>query len=116
MQLDGETQMSSRNSVLSSQYLALGGLLALVTITALAHASHPEGLSSKWLNKNVSELVVAYGEPDFILETAVRGIRVYGDTPSVMYVYTLNPEYAGGCIAAYVVELQTMKILRYQCR
>jgi hypothetical protein len=108
--------MSLRNALPSSQNSVLGGVLVLVAVSAVAHAPHPEGLPSKWLNKNVVELVKAYGEPDLILETAVRGIRVYGDTPSVMYVYSLDPELGGGCVAAYVVELQTMKVLRYQCR
>ena len=77
---------------------------------------HPEGLPSIWLFRTASELVEAYGEPDWILETAVRGIVIYGDTPTVMYVYADNPEQGGGCIAAYVVELETDLVLRYQCR
>ena len=77
---------------------------------------HPEGLPSIWLFRTATELVEAYGEPDAILETAVRGIVIYGDTPTVMYVYASDPERGGGCIAAYVVELDTDLVLRYQCR
>lgn len=92
-------------------------LLATTLIPVVfASTPHPEGLPSKWLNKKASELVEAYGEPDLILETAVRGIVIYGDSPTVMYVYTSNPESEGACIAAYVVELDTELVLRYQCR
>lgn len=81
-----------------------------------ANTPHPEGLQSKWLNRMAPELVKAYGEPDVILETAVRGIVIYGNTPTVMYVYASNPENGSNCIAAYVVELTSGRILRYQCR
>lgn len=91
-------------------------LAVLPTQTAAGRSSHPEGLQSKWLNHQSSELVDAYGEPDQVLDTAVRGIVVYGDTPSIMYVYGSNPEFGGGCIAAYVIELETSVILQYQCR
>jgi hypothetical protein len=53
------------------------------------------------------------GEPDIILDTAVRGIVIYGDTPSVMYVY-VRP--GGGAYDAYVVEHDTGEILAYQRR
>ena len=95
------------------------GVMAMTFCTdafASLRTPHPEGLTSKWLNREARELVEAYGEPDAILDTAVRGIVLYGDTPTVMYVYTSNPEYSGACIAAYVVELDTKLILRYQCR
>lgn len=85
-------------------------------ILAGGRSSHPQGLPSQWLQRPVSELVAVQGEPDWILDTAVRGIVVYGDTPSVMYVYAQNPEPGGACIAAYVVELDTGLIIRYQCR
>lgn len=92
-------------------------LLALSFIPVVfANTPHPEGLPSKWLDRKADELVEAYGEADAILDTAFRGIVVYGDTPTVMYVYTANPEYGSNCIAAYVVELETERILRYQCR
>jgi hypothetical protein len=95
-------------------------LLAPPAFIGAAHGNtrtpHPEGLPSIWLNHMASELVEAYGPPDQILETAVRGIVIYGDTPTVMYVYASDPERGGGCIAAYVVELDTDLVLRYQCR
>jgi hypothetical protein len=91
-------------------------LAAAFVPVVLANSPYPEGLQSKWLNRKAAELVAAYGEPDFILETAVRGIVMYGDAPSVMYVYNLDPEYGGACIAAYVVELDSGLVLRYQCR
>lgn len=85
-------------------------------LVAFANTPHPEGLQSKWLNRKAPELVKAYGEPDLILETAFRGIVIYGDTPTVMYVYASNPEHGATCIAAYVIELDSGLILRYQCR
>jgi hypothetical protein len=91
-------------------------LAATFVPVVIASTPHPEGLHSKWLNKKASELVKAYGEPDYILETAVRGIIIYGDTPTVMYIYGSNPENGGACVAAYVVELDTELVLRYQCR
>lgn len=84
--------------------------------TVFANTPHPEGLDSKWLDRKAPELVEAYGEPDLILDTAVRGFVIYGDTPTVMYVFTADPENGGACIAAYVVELESERILRYQCR
>lgn len=73
---------------------------------------HPPGLPSIWKGRNVSELVAAMGEPDMILETTVRGIVIYGDTHSVMYVYhSGNRSYE-----AYVVEHNSGKILAYQRR
>ena len=72
---------------------------------------HPPGLESIWKGKHVSELVSALGEPDIILETAVRGIVIYGDTHSVMYVYR-----SGNIYEAYVVEHDSGEILTYQRR
>ena len=74
---------------------------------------HPPGLASIWKGKNVAELVAELGEPDIILDTAVRGIVIYGDTPSVMYVYV---DSGGQAYDAYVVEHDTGEILAYQRR
>jgi hypothetical protein len=74
---------------------------------------HPPGLPSVWKGRNVSELVARLGEPTIILDTAVRGFVIYGDTPSVMYVY-VRP--GGGAYDAYVVEHDTGEILAYQRR
>ena len=108
--------MISYNAHRPKSNVVFSSVLALMAISSFAGTPHPIGLYSKWLEKNVSELVRAYGQPDAIVETTVRGFVIYGDTPSVMYVYSRNPEFGDGCIAAYVIELQTGKILRYQCR
>jgi hypothetical protein len=77
---------------------------------------HPPGLPSVWKGRNISELVAILGEPDMILETAVRGIVVYGDTHSVMYVYIPTPGSGDQGYQVYVVEHDTGKILAYQRR
>ena len=74
---------------------------------------HPPGLPSVWKGRNVSELVARLGEPDIILDTTVRGIVIYGDTPSVMYVYA---DPGSGAYDAYVVEHDSGEILAYQRR
>jgi hypothetical protein len=78
----------------------------------IGNTPHPLGLRTIWKGKNVTELVASLGEPDDILETTFRGIAVYGDTHSVMYVYRSgNRSYE-----AYVVEHDSGEILAYQRR
>lgn len=75
---------------------------------------HPKGEPSIWVGKKASELVGHHGDPDLILETAVLGIVLYGDTPTVMYVYTQGRE-TKGCLDAYVVDLESEEILAFHC-
>lgn len=81
--------------------------------SSTGNTPHPPGLPSIWKGRNVTELVAGLGEPDIILDTAVRGILIYGDTPSVMYVY-VRP--GGRAYDAYVVEHDTGEILAYHRR
>ena len=87
-----------------------------VTTSHSGNTPHPPGLPSVWKGRNISELVATLGEPDMILETAIRGIVVYGDTHSVMYVYTPTPGSGNQVYDAYVVEHDSGKILAYQRR
>ena len=87
-----------------------------VTFSSGGNTPHPPGLPSNWKGRNVSELVEVLGEPDILLDTAVRGIVIYGDTPSVMYVYVPGNGTGGTCYAAYVVEHDSGEILGYHCR
>ena len=84
-----------------------------LTVSTQGNTPHPQGLPSIWNGRNVSELVETLGEPDAILETAVRGFVIYGDTHSVMYVYSDSGHQS---FDAYVVEHDTGEILAYQRR
>ena len=77
---------------------------------------HPPGSPSIWKGRNVSELLEGLGEPDIVLDTAVRGFVIYGDTPSVMYVYVPGKGTGGACYGAYVIEHDSGEVLGYHCR
>ena len=61
-------------------------------------------------------MVEELGEPDIVLDTAVRGIVIYGDTPSVMYVYSPGNGTSDPCYRAFVIEHDSGEILGYHCR
>ena len=87
-----------------------------VSISHTGNTPHPPGLPSVWKGRNISELVATLGEPDVILEKVVRGIGVFGDTHTVIYVYTPTPGSGNQVYDAYVVEHDSGKILAYQHR
>ena len=84
------------------------------TFSPTGRTPHPPGLPSVWKGRNITELVKSLGEPDIVLETAVRGIVIYGDTPSIMYVYVPGP--GNQVYEAYVVEHDTGEILAHHHR
>ena len=85
-----------------------------LSYSSQGNTPHPQGLPSIWNGRNVSELVETLGEPDIVLEMAVRGFVIYGDTHSVMYVY--GPGSGNQVYEAYVVEHDSGEILAYQRR
>jgi len=85
-------------------------------LSARGNTPHPPGLPSVWKGRDVSELVAKEGEPDIILDTAVLGFVIYGDTPSVMYVYGPGSGSGSQGYDAYVVEHDSGEILAYQRR
>jgi hypothetical protein len=86
--------------------------------TTLNHgpSAQNRGVTNFWVGRNVSKLVAVRGEPNMILDARPRSPGNTGSPNTVCYLYSSKAGSGGGCMDAYVVDLESGIIVRYHCR
>ena len=83
--------------------------LAASSAEQQSRAGEREHVNNEWIGRDFSELVAELGEPQGAIDTTLLG-----GPPSIGYVY--RSTRGDDCIDAFVVEMQTMRIIDYFCR
>lgn len=73
-----------------------------------------EGPSAYWVGHSSEEIVMAYGQPDLLLDTRPIASTYTGHDGLVSYVYR-SANDGLGCSEAFVVDRRTSMIVDYHC-